>query len=302
MLNVAKSITRLPLVALVILLLTILLVACGDEDDPAPTEIVVITGEPSSTPTSTANPVSVTETALAMQSTLTSMQATNTSLEATNTTLQTQQVTGGGQQGTVATANPTVVTTLPTAAPSPESTALPSFFPTIQVDQAIVVEQVFEGGRMFWFRESQTIWVVYGPEPTNPEELIVVDPTEGEWRCFADTFVEGEPEFDPTLVIPEGTRSTFPQARVQQPIRGFGKLWRESVELRARLGYALTSEIEHNARREYVAGGTLDSNNLHIPATGEWRLTSFFNATYIFDETEIMQPCPSGGTWRVRPG
>ncbi|KAB2857108.1 MAG: hypothetical protein F9K46_13345 [Anaerolineae bacterium] len=45
--NVRSSsywVTRLPFMMLVALMLTALLVACGDEDEPAPTEIVVITG------------------------------------------------------------------------------------------------------------------------------------------------------------------------------------------------------------------------------------------------------------------
>lgn len=316
--NVRSSsiwVTRLPFIMLVALMLTAVLVACGDEDEPAPTEFVVITGEPTITSTPTVAPtINETETIAAI---LESANATATTqqqiidAQATQLTLVTAQQSNGGQQGDAATPDPALAATqtyqasLPTPTPTATETALPSIFPTPQIEQAIVVEQVFEGGRMFWFRESKKIWVVYGVDVADPSK-IVIDPTQGEWVCYDDTFVEGEPELDPAMEPPadSATTSTFvsvyPQARVQQPIRGFGKLWREHAELRDHLGWALTAEIEHNTRREYLAGGTVQ-NGAYVPGPGEWRVGSFFNATYVFLEKELGADCPTG-TWRARQG
>ncbi len=316
--NVRSSsnwVKRLPLILLVALMLTALLVACGDEDEPAPTEIVVVTGQPSATASPTVAPtVNETETIAAIldvaNATATAQQQI-IDAQATQLTLATTQQAEGGQQGDAPTIDPVIAATQtfqasqPTPTPTATETSLPSVFPTPQIEQVIVVEQVFEGGRMFWFRESHKIWIVYGVDTANPGQ-IVIDPTQGEWICYDDPFVEGEMELDPAMEPPADspTNSTFvsvyPQARVQQPIRGFGRLWREHAELRDRLGWALTAEIEHNTRREYLAGGTVQ-NGAYVPGLGEWRLGSFFNATYIFLEQELGAACPSG-TWRVRQG
>ncbi|MBZ0317557.1 MAG: hypothetical protein K8L91_14140 [Anaerolineae bacterium] len=316
--NVRSSsywVARLPFIMLMALMLTALLVACGDKDEPPPTEFVIVPGVPTSTSTPTVAPtINETETIAAI---LESANATATTqqqiidAQATQLTLVTTQQVEGGQQGDAPTVDPAIAVTQtyqasqPTATPTATETSLPSIFPTPQIEQVIVVEQVFEGGRMFWFRESHKIWVVYGVDTADPGK-IAIDPTQGEWVCYDDTFAEGEPELDPAMEPPadSATTSTFvsvyPQARVQQPIRGFGKLWREHAELRDHLGWALTAEIEHNTRREYLAGGTVQ-NGAYVPGPGEWRVGSFFNATYIFLEKELGAACPTG-TWRMRQG
>lgn len=309
----SRWIMRLPLLAMMALVFTALLVGCGDEDEPAPTEIVVITGEPTATSSPTITPTATstlneTETIAAI---LESANATATAqqqiidAQATQLTLATTQQPSVPTVDAAAAATETSLAGLPTPTPSATNTALPSNFPTPQIEQVIVVEQVFEGGRMFWFRESKKIWVVYGSDPVNPSQL-VLDPSQGVWLCFDDTFVDGEPEFDPAMEPQEGTgtNSTFPsiypQAQIQQPIRGFGKLWRDHPELRDHLGWALTGELEYNARRDYLAGGVVQ-NGTHVRAPGEWRVGSVFNQTYIFLEQELGAACPSG-TWRVNQG
>ena len=104
----------------------------------------------------------------------------------------------------------------------------------------------------------------------------------GDWLCFEDTFIEGDieslPELEPSSAN-ETTDSTFNNATIQQPIRGFGKIWRESDQIQENLGWALDSEVEHSARREYIAGGYLDENNNHVSEAGEWRLHAFYGET-----------------------
>jgi hypothetical protein len=277
---------------LTLLMMTLMgaaLSACNSDDEPPPTQIVIITGQP----TDAAFPNPTAEARVdGLEETLTALQGTNVALQAT---LDAQQLAAFATPTAPGSATP-ITEVVATLSPTPTETALPSLFPTPRIEQVIVVEQVFERGRMFWFRENRKIWVVVGDQP---------NPTQGEWLCFEDTFLEGDPEFDPTLEPPLGATmdpaytTTVQDARPQQPIRGFGKVWRDNPELRQRIGWALASEIEHNTRREYLAGGLVNDAGQYTPGTGEWRLGSFYNATFIFFEREIGSSCPSG-TWRLR--
>jgi hypothetical protein len=58
----------------------------------------------------------------------------------------------------------------------------------------------------------------------------------GELRFFEDTWTDSEPEQDAPLEPPEG---------LFQPIRGFGKVWRESEWVRDNLGWATQAEYGH---------------------------------------------------------
>lgn len=79
-------------------------------------------------------------------------------------------------------------------------------------------EQVFENGRMIWLENTQSILVLY---------------SDGQFERFDDAWQPGDPESDPTLVPPDG---------FYQPVRGFGKIWREQADVRQRLGWALAPE------------------------------------------------------------
>jgi hypothetical protein len=99
-------------------------------------------------------------------------------------------------------------------------------------------EQVFERGRIMWLQEipaesdawgrtqGPTIYVLYN-------YYINGESTGGQVQKFDDTWTPDEPESDPSIVPPEG---------VCQPIRGFGKVWRDNPEVRERLGWALAPE------------------------------------------------------------
>jgi hypothetical protein len=117
-----------------------------------------------------------------------------------------------------------------------------------------------------------------------------------------NTFEEGDVESVPSFDPPEDatTASEFPNATLQQPIRGFGKVWRENDQLREQLGYALASEVEHSEPREYIAGGIVDQDDNYVPGPGEYRLRSFYSKVFTFLEAELDMSCPSG-TWRSRP-
>ncbi len=76
----------------------------------------------------------------------------------------------------------------------------------------------FEHGGMIWRGDTAEILVLFD---------------DGTWQAYPDTFEEGEAESDPALRAPAGT---------QQPLRGFGKLWRSDKALQDRLEWALDKE------------------------------------------------------------
>ncbi|GAB4570925.1 MAG: hypothetical protein Kow0077_06290 [Anaerolineae bacterium] len=146
-------------------------------------------------------------------------------------------------------------------------------FPTPVNTQIQVAEQVFENGRMFWLQPTKEIWVMVN-DPGTTER--------GTWMIFDDTFEEGEPEIDPELTPPADTI---------QPVRGFGKLWRENEQVRELLGWGVTPEFGFVTRYEYRAGGYLDSEGRYVPGPGTHVLVSLGNETFAFDEGDM--------TWRL---
>lgn len=135
-------------------------------------------------------------------------------------------------------------------------------FPTQTITQIQVAEQVFEKGRMFWLEPVKQIWVLVGED-------------EGKWTRFQDTFEEGEPEMDPSLVAPEG---------LQQPLRGFGKLWRENREVRNTLGWAVTPEFGYVSNYEYHPGGEINQAGEYNAAPGYHIVFSLYGERFRFSE------------------
>lgn len=85
-------------------------------------------------------------------------------------------------------------------------------------DSVQMARQVFSSGLMLWREDTRQIYVLY---------------SDNQWDVFDDTFVEGEAEFDPTITPPSG---------YQQPIRGFGKVWRAHEAVREKIGWAINKE------------------------------------------------------------
>jgi hypothetical protein len=76
---------------------------------------------------------------------------------------------------------------------------------------------------MIWFEETNAIYVF---------------DWEGHWQRFADTFVEGQLENDPGIIPPTG---------LYQPVRGFGKVWREHPQVQDQLGWAQGRELGYES-------------------------------------------------------
>lgn len=129
------------------------------------------------------------------------------------------------------TASPTRrVTATNAATPSATPCAYDYFFtpaPPLCPQEAPVetaaAEQPFEGGLMIWLEAADAITVFF---------------PDGQWQRFADTWTAAEAESDPSLSPPAG---------LFQPIRGFGKVWREHPQLQERLGWATSVELGYSS-------------------------------------------------------
>jgi hypothetical protein len=119
-------------------------------------------------------------------------------------------------------------------------------------------EQVFERGRMIWIENQDQIYVIFedGGSPG--------------WATYPDNFSEGEPERDDSLAPPAG---------MDQPIRGFGLVWRTNTGVRDRLGWATSPEIPYEGMYQMDSTEATmylrarDSNILALNAeTDEWEV------------------------------
>ncbi len=81
-----------------------------------------------------------------------------------------------------------------------------------------------------------------------------------------------------------------PEGRYQ-PERGFGKLWRESGNLRQELGWGVTPEFGYVSNYEYHPGGYVDANGQYVEGLGYHILYSLGGELFRFNETD--------GTWQL---
>lgn len=144
--------------------------------------------------------------------------------------------------------------------PAPE--ACPAGPPQVTMQ----AEQTFERGRMIWVEAQDRIYVIFedGASPT--------------WALYPDNFEEGDPERDDSIVSPSG---------MQQPVRGFGLVWRSNQRVRDRLGWAVSPEVAFEGMFQADAGdlsvATLylrmrDGGIIALDAlTDEWEVLPFSN-------------------------
>jgi len=109
------------------------------------------------------------------------------------------------------------------------------FFPNPPADcpsapsSTTVVAQRFERGLMLWleaadWRPFDEIVILYDDE----------NPVHRHWRMVVDDWEPGMPEEDPDIV---------PSSGYYEPVRGFGKVWREEPRVREHLGWAIEEEF-----------------------------------------------------------
>ncbi len=116
-------------------------------------------------------------------------------------------------------------------------------------------------------QQDFVIWVLVNADSTGKS---------GEWRSYPDTFLDGEPEFDPNL--------NPPSANLYQPKRGFGKLWRNTAGLKDQLGWGTTPEFALNTTYVYQPGGYLDSNDKYVAQPGKHFVTTLSRQVFALSE------------------
>jgi hypothetical protein len=151
--------------------------------------------------------------------------------------------------------------------------------------QIYIAQEDFQGGFIFWIQATADMWVLLPDRLPNPGDPLTI-PSSGQWRIYKDTFKDGELEVDPGITPPSGS--------LYQPRRGFGKLWRETPELRNALGWALTPEFGLTTPYTYIPGGTVE-NGVYIPAPGVHSLITLGRSTFEFYEPKPGEPF---GTWK----
>ncbi len=114
-----------------------------------------------------------------------------------------------------------------------------------------MARQSFQFGQMIWRSDGPTIYVLYN---------------DGGWQSFVDAWRDGMPSSDPALLPPPG---------LLQPLRGFGKVWREQLGgPAARLGWATNDEAGMDGGFEVWQGGfsfRFGGEILVLVHGGSWR-------------------------------
>lgn len=169
----------------------------------------------------------------------------------------------GAIQAPSATTNP--ASPSPELSPTPSMTATPDAFPTPEVGIFTVAQQVFEHGYMFWLEPIDQLWVLHTDE--TGKQI---------WSIYEDSFVEGMPEVDASLLPPI--------SGLYQPVRGFGTLWRENEAVQEQLGWGLSQEVGYTANYQYHYGGTVDANQQFIQGPGYHLVETLSGEIFRFNE------------------
>lgn len=108
------------------------------------------------------------------------------------------------------------------------------------------VTQPFERGVMFW-RNTQEVYVL------STAQIQASGATVDQFWRVADQWNDSLPANDPALAPPNG---------LQQPIRGFGYVWRSNQPIRDALGWATQGEAAYGATwQDFERGWMLTGNN-----------------------------------------
>lgn len=176
----------------------------------------------------------------------------------------------------------TVDVTESTAEPAPTATSQAAgLLPTPLVCQAQVIQQDFENGAMFWVGGTVEERCSTDHDFTPGSGLIWVALFEGgrrDWLVYTDEWVEGvDPEDDASISAPAG---------LNQPRRGFGKVWREELddEQRDALGWATTEELAFVTTYRYDVGGWFNDEGEFETAPGLHRLRAMDGDEFFFYE------------------
>lgn len=112
-------------------------------------------------------------------------------------------------------------------------------------------EEHFERGTMLWVRAEDRIYVLFSDEQYP------------RWTAYRDEWDEGEPSMDPTIDPPPG---------LEQPVRGFGLLWRQEPTVRERLGWAVDQEQGYQTALQRTSHYRYPDLYIRALDGGVWRL------------------------------
>ncbi|HEC23109.1 MAG TPA: hypothetical protein ENI95_09345 [Chloroflexi bacterium] len=176
-----------------------------------------------------------------------------------------------------------VFVVIPGETPAGSPTTPEAAFPTPLVCRAEIVEQSFENGRMFWVGATleERCKQEHDFTPGSGEIWVAIFDESGlggEWLVFVDDWDElTDPPYDITLSPPPG---------LIQPVRGFGKVWRERLteEQREAIGWATSNEYKFVTDYRYEAGGYIDPEGVFVPRPGLHMLVSLGGERFFFDE------------------
>jgi DNA-binding beta-propeller fold protein YncE/photosystem II stability/assembly factor-like uncharacterized protein len=123
--------------------------------------------------------------------------------------------------------------------------------PTGDEREVQMAQQTFERGEMLWREDERAVYVLQAGDG---------------WQRYADMWQEGLPESDPAIAAPAG---------LQQPVRGFGKVWREQLGgPAAAVGWAKDREQGIKGHVQTWEGGAtirLGGRQIVLLSDGEWR-------------------------------
>jgi hypothetical protein len=147
----------------------------------------------------------------------------------------------------------------PTPAATDESGPADATAPTYTTVKATFLP--FERGSMLWLEDNNQIFVL-----VNGATAI-----EGTFSQFQDTWREGMPETDPTIVPPEG---------FTQPMRSFGQAWRNFPGVRDSLGWSVGEAVNFTAlvvrHGDKVLVGGPDSRVYEFAEAGTWNAIDYY--------------------------
>lgn len=106
------------------------------------------------------------------------------------------------------------------------------------------------------FERGLMVWVASQASPPQPA-IYALTTNNSTYQAFADTWREG--------VDPDSTGAQPPSPGLLEPIRGFGKVWREAGGVQSQLGWATSSEAGGNATIQQFDRGTM----IYLTQTGQ---------------------------------
>jgi DNA-binding beta-propeller fold protein YncE/photosystem II stability/assembly factor-like uncharacterized protein len=148
----------------------------------------------------------------------------------------------------------------PVPSPTPCAQGLPELgCPTSSGVQVLMARQPFQRGGMIWIGPSSSL-------PDLEKTVVVLADEGGTWQRFADSWQEGQPESDPAITPPDG---------LMQPVRGFGKVWRESLGGPGSVvGWAIAPEVGLTGSVQRYENGwlvSLGDEQVVLTNAGTWR-------------------------------